>query len=111
VRCSFSLGQIDESRQEFEEVIEDLRKKPHKKKFFLPLVLHNFAALHWAQGNASAAFPLLRESVRLTMANPEATKADLADRLRSLLLISVLIDSIEGMTWALSEFEKPMFRI
>lgn len=105
-RCSFTQGQIEESRKEFEEVIEDLRKKPHKKKFFLPLVLQNFAALHWAQGNASAAFPLLRESVRLTMDNPEASKADLADRLRSLLLISVRIDSIEDMTWALSEFEK-----
>jgi CHAT domain-containing protein len=105
-RCSFDLGQIEQSRKEFEGIIDDLRKNPHTKRVALPLVLHNLAALHWSQGNAAAAFPLLLESVRLTMANTEATKDILADRLRSLLLISVRLDSSEDLTWALSEFEK-----
>lgn len=105
-RCSFTLNQVKESLSEFEQLIAALRLSENSKKSFLPLVLQNLAALHWSQGNAAAAFPVLGESVQLTMANPEATKADLADRLRSLLLISVRIDSSEDMTWALNEFER-----
>ena len=109
-RSLAGLNRTEEARQRLELLIPALRQGSPHRQALLAASLYDLATIHYWHDRKTQAFPLIRESVQLSMAASDVPKAEVANRLRSLLLLADAVQAEEDLSWAVTAIEESNLR-